>query len=253
MSVSDSAADSDLFALLRTRPGTPLAAAADHVLVGRYTWLVEHTARQYLGRGEQLEELRQIGFVGLMKAIRRFDPEKQTEFSAYAWPTVRGEIRKHFRDRRRWVQIPRKLQEHKQRITAAAEEFAQREGRDPRTEELAAALGLAADDVRAALAAPDNFTPFSLDAPLTTEDGDAGTWGEMIGHDDHDLDLFIEFEAVRSLLDGLPCRERRVLLLRFYGNRTQQEIAEATGLTQIQVSRILKRLLTTLRAALCTA
>lgn len=245
------APDEHLFHLLRSVSGTSVAEAVDRVLVGRYTWIVEHTARQYRNRGEHLDELRQTGFVGLMKAIRGFDSELGTEFRAYAWPTVRGEIRKHFRDRRRWIQIPRRFQELKQRVAVATDEFAQREGRSPSLEELAVVLDEPEQDVRAALAAQDNFAPYSLDTPLDAGDRGSENWGALLGRDDRDLDLLVEFEAVRPLLAEMPSRERQIVLLRYYGNRTQQEIAEMVGLSQMQVSRILTRLLISMRVALC--
>lgn len=244
--------DDRLFHLLRTSAGAPVAAAADRVLVDRYAWIVERCARQYLGRGEQLDELRQAGYVGLMKAIRGFDPAKENEFQAYAWPTVRGEIRKHFRDHRRWVQIPRKYQDLKRRIKTATDELTQREGRSPRVEDLAAVLGRPAEEIREALDTQDNFAPFSLDMPLDSADSAAESWGALFGEDDHQLDLWLEFESLRPLLAQMTPRDRRIVLLRYYGNCTQQEIAEATGLSQMQVSRILKRVLNSLRAALST-
>lgn len=249
----DNRSDAELFQQLRALaehdPGRePIAAT----LVARYTWLVHWAVNRYRGRGEQTEELEQVGYLGLVEAIDRFDPDRGVEFVSYARPTVLGEIRRHFRDRRRWVRLPRKIQDLKLQLGAATEHLTHTTGRTPTPAELAAHLDVDVDDVTEALATDDAFAPLSLDTPFG-DDGDASTYLDILIDDaDHDLDDIVDSEALWPLIGRLPAREQEMLLLRFYGNKTQSDIAKRLGISQMHVSRLLQQTLTRLRTQLTT-
>jgi len=203
-------------------------------------------ASRYRNRGIDMDDLEQVALLGLTKAAQRFDAAAGHPFMVFAVPTIRGELRRHFRDHGWMVRPPRRVQEmqgHLARATAALE---QRLDRSPRPSELADHLGADLDDVVEALAADGCFTPTSLDAPS----GTTGTpMGELIGQDDA-ISAVEARTMLRPLIADLPERERRVLVMRFFEERTQQEIADSVGLTQAQVSRVLARILRQLRERL---
>lgn len=221
-------------------------ARAYELLVERYQWLVRWAANKYANRGEQVEELEQVGYLGLVEAIQRFDVYRGFDFVTFARPTVLGEIRRHFRDGRRWVRLPRKIQELKLDIKDATEELSQETGHLPSAAELAEHLQTDEGLVTEALGADDAFTPLSLDAPLG-DDEEGATHLDAMGADDADLDEIIDTESLWPLLEKLPEREQQMLLLRFYGNKTQSDIADRLGISQMHVSRLLSQTLETLR------
>jgi RNA polymerase sigma-B factor len=245
MTPQDDATDTELFASL-SDPDDTVRERASEALVLRYDWLVRWATSRYSGRGEQRDELSQVGYLGLVEAVRRFDPDRGVDFVTFARPTVLGEIRRHFRDGRRWIRLPRRIQELKMRIKEATDDLYQELGRPPSTAELADYLEVGTDDVEEAMGTDDMFTPVSLDTPIG-EEADAPTHAETIGDDDAQLDDVIDSESLWPLLDRLPEREREMLLLRFYGNKTQSEIAEHLGISQMHVSRLLSRTLKSLR------
>jgi len=201
-------------------------------------------AARYAGRGVDLEELRQVAYVGLMLAIGRFDPDRGSPFVAFARPTVQGELQRHFRDRRRWIRLPRRLQETKAAIEPAREELVHTLGRWPTTGELAVFLALEEDAVREAMAADDTFALRPLDEPL----GDDGVFlTDLLGAPDPRLDLVLDRHLLRGLLAGLPVRDREIVQLSFFADRTQVEIGELLGISQMHVSRLLKQTLCSLR------
>lgn len=215
-------------------------------LIRRYGFLVRWAVKRYAHGSEQAEELAQVGYLGLVEAIDRFDPTRGVEFTSFARPTVLGEIRRHFRDGRRWVRLPRRIQELKLRIKEAADRLYQENGRRPSTVELAAELGVSEADVDEALGTDDGFAPLSLDAPV--DDGEETTTHlELLGETDSDLEGIVDSESVWPLLEDLPARERQLVLLRFFGNKTQTEIANRLGISQMHVSRLLDRTLRRLR------
>ena len=204
-------------------------------------------AARYRNRGIELEDLQQVALLGLTKAAHRFDPDLGHDFMSFAVPTIRGELRRHFRDLGWVVRPPRRVQELQSRISRAQAQLEQALGRSPRPSELASHLEVDLDDVVEALAADGCFTPTSLDTPL---DDVTTTLGDMIGEEDTTVEAVEAKVVLEPLIAELPARERRILFMRFYEERSQQDIADAVGLTQAQVSRILARLLAQLRSSL---
>ena len=240
--------DPELFAGLLA--GDPEAQRCRERLVERYTWLANSSARRYTARGESDEDLRQIACVGLLEAISRFDPTRGVEFEFFARPTILGHLRRHFRDSRRWVRVPRRLQELATEVKDAREVLAERNRRTPTLPELAEHVGAPEAEVAEALAAEQFFAPASLDAPVGA-DADAGaSRGDFLGAPDARLDLIVGWTALRPLIDALPDREREILIGTFWHDETQASVGQRLGISQMQVSRVLARTLRDLRAVL---
>jgi RNA polymerase sigma-B factor len=242
--------DNALLARLRPLPqDSAERAAICEVLVERYAYLVRACVRPYRASPEPAEDLMQVGYLGLLKAIGNFDPVVGDSLAAYAAPCVSGEIKRHFRDKRWQVHVRRPLQELLLEIRAVSGELAQERGRAPADDELAVLLGVTEDDIRQARQAGLAFAATSLDAPVS-DDEDAATLSDMLGEDDQAVEHAIDMAAVRAHLDDLPEREQRILNLRFYGNLTQAEIGQRLGISQMHVSRLLARALSYLRQQL---
>ena len=222
------------------------------ILVDRYERLVRSCVRQYRGSPEPTEDLMQVGYVGLLKAINNFDPGFGNSLTAYAAPCVSGEIKRHFRDKRWQVHVRRAAQELLLEMRKATEDLTHKLGRQPTNEELAERLGVSADDLLEAQQADMVFTSYSLDAPLSDGD-DPGQLADMLGDEDADVERAIDMEAVATHWDELPEREQRILTMRFYGNLTQAEIGATLGISQMHVSRLLSRALAHLRSRLLDA
>jgi RNA polymerase sigma-B factor len=205
-------------------------------------------ARRYRGRGEPLEDLEQVAKLGLVKAIDRYDPDRGS-FTAYAVITISGEIKRHFRDKTWGVHVPRRIQDLSLEVAHASMVLTNTSARAPSVDELAAHLGVGEGLVRQAQASAAGYSPASLNAPIIGGDGVA-EFGDMIGSPDHDLESVDDKITVATLLLRMPVRERRMLAMRFYGNRTQAEIATELGVSQMHVSRLLSRALTWLRKAM---
>ena len=203
-------------------------------------------ARRYRGRGLSDDDLEQVAAVGLVKAVRGFRPEAGYDFMAYAVPTIRGEVRKHFRDQGWMVRPTRRIQELQARITRAEGELAQSLGRSPRPSEVTEYLEESRAEVDEALASFGCFTPASLDRPIG-DAGDTPSLGEMIGFDDPEREAVEARVVLAPLVRGLAPRDRRIVELRFFCGWTQQQIATDIGVTQMQVSRLLTRILRHLR------
>jgi RNA polymerase sigma-B factor len=245
--------DGDAEALLsdmnRLAEGDPLRERIRTQLVDMHAPIARSIARRYAHRGEPLEDIEQAAFLGLVKAINRFDPELGDRFLAYAAPMMTGEVKRHFRDRTWGVHMPRRLQELSLALTPAVQEFVHRHGRSPTTKEIAGLLHLSEEETVEVIAAWESYRPVSLDAPAG-EDEDAQSLGDSVGDDDPMLDTLVDGHALRPLIDELPDRERQILLLRFFGNKTQSQIGEEIGISQMHVSRLLIRSLERLRAGL---
>ncbi|MCW2933841.1 MAG: flagellar biosynthesis protein FliA [Actinomycetia bacterium] len=242
--------DEELLARCRELPAdSQERAAAREILVKRYEPIVRGCVRQYRGSPEPVEDLMQVGYVGLLKAINNFDPAFGGGLRAYALPCISGEVKRHFRDKRWQVRVTRPLQELLLEMRAAVEGLTHDLGRHPTDAELAARLGVTEEELRAARQAAEGFTALSLDAPLTGGD-DPGELGSLLGEDDAAVDRAVDMEAVAQHWDELPQREQRILVLRFYGNLTQEEIAGRLGISQMHVSRLLARALDQLRSRL---
>ena len=204
-------------------------------------------ARRYHGRGIPEEDIDQVANLGLVMAAQRFDPEQGHDFLSFAVPTIRGEIRRHFRDAGWTIRPPRAVQELQTKIRAAEGELYQQLGHSPRPSEIAKHLGVELDAVRDSLAANGCFTPTSLDtSPEETDGGPADHLGEL----DPAFTSAEARVAIKSLLTDLSPRELRILEMRFFRDCTQAEIGREIGVTQMQVSRLLSRLLARLRKRL---
>jgi RNA polymerase sigma-B factor len=220
--------------------------------VDRYGKLVRSCVRQYRGSPEPTEDLMQVGYVGLLKAINNYNPEVGDSLAAYAQPCVSGEIKRHFRDKRWQIHVRRSAQELLLELRKANEELTHKLGRAPAEDELAKRLGVSQDDMQEALQADLVFSTYSLDAPLSDRD-DPALLADMLGDDDPGVTHTIDMESVNTHWDELPEREQRILVMRFYGNLTQTEIGDRLGISQMHVSRLLARALAHLRSKLLDA
>ncbi|WP_435590735.1 RNA polymerase sigma factor SigF [Nocardia sp. bgisy118] len=211
--------------------------------------LAEHIARRFAGRGEAFDDLHQIARLGLVQAVDRFDVSRGSSFLSFAVPTVMGEVRRHFRDRTWSVRVPRRLKEIQQSIGPATDVLAQRLGRMPTARELAAELDVELSEITQALVASNGYQSSSLDAAYRDgdDDGSARAAVDALGAEEPCYRLLEEAMAVRPLIADLPERERQVLVMRFFENKTQTQIAERLGVSQMQISRILAKTLKTLR------
>jgi RNA polymerase sigma-B factor len=214
--------------------------------------LPETLARNYRGRGEAVTDLTQVATVGLIKAVDRYEADAGPGFTAYAIPTIVGEIKRHFRDKGWTIRVPRRLQEIGMALPKARSALSQRLGRSPTVAEVADALDLSEDEVIEAIDAAQVYRPNSLSTPVDGSDGTAGAplLGDVLGAPDERYDLVDNRESLRPLVKELPEREQRILALRFYGNLTQAEIAARIGVSQMHVSRLLSRALARLREGL---
>ncbi|MFE3646507.1 RNA polymerase sigma factor SigF [Streptomyces sp. NPDC059122] len=235
-----------MFYELRKLPdGSPERAELRNTLVRMHLPLVEHLARRFRNRGEPLDDLTQVATIGLIKSVDRFDPDRGVEFSTYATPTVVGEIKRHFRDKGWAVRVPRRLQELRLSLTTATAELSQRHGRAPTVHELAEHLGISEEEVLEGLESANAYSTLSLDVPDTDDESPAVA--DTLGAEDEALEGVEYRESLKPLLEDLPPREKKILLLRFFGNMTQSQIAQEVGISQMHVSRLLARTLAQLR------
>lgn len=230
---------------------TSSPAERDHAreqLVLLHTGLVEHLARRFSGRGEPVEDLVQVGMVGLLKAVDRFDPTREVSLAGFATPTVLGEIKRHFRDKGWSIRVPRHLQEMRLRLAAATEELTQRLQRSPTVADLAGYLEVSEEDVIQGLESSYAYNTQPLE--VTTDDDADVSPSLRLGSNDAGFDLVVDRESLKPLLRALPEREQRLLRLRFFDGLTQTGIAAELGISQMHVSRLLSRTLESLREAL---
>ncbi|GAA2602390.1 RNA polymerase sigma factor SigF [Streptomyces axinellae] len=234
-----------LFIELRKLPEGPERSELRNHLVRMHLPLVEHLARRFRNRGEPLDDLTQVATIGLIKSVDRFDPERGVEFSTYATPTVVGEIKRHFRDKGWAVRVPRRLQELRLSLTSATAELSQQHGRAPTVHELAQRLSISEEEVLEGLESANAYSTLSLDVPDTDDESPAVA--DTLGAEDDALEGVEYRESLKPLLEELPPREKKILLLRFFGNMTQSQIAQEVGISQMHVSRLLARTLAQLR------
>ncbi|HET8717558.1 MAG TPA: sigma-70 family RNA polymerase sigma factor [Nocardioidaceae bacterium] len=205
-------------------------------------------ASRYRGKGIAEDDLIQAAYMALLKAARNFDPGFEREFLSYAIPTIQGEVKRQFRDYGWMVRPPRPIQKLQGEVSAAMGELTHQLGRSPRVSEVAEHLGVPDEQVVEALSADGCYTPTSLDTPVG-EDG-SNTLGELISDSDQDMSAAEARIMLAPAVQSLPERDRQVLYLRFFKQHTQARIAEEIGVTQMQVCRILSRVLTQLRGQL---
>lgn len=230
-------------------PNDPQRVAVRDELVTMNLPLVEHLARRFRDRGENHDDLVQVGTVGLIKAVDRFDTDRGVQFSTYATPTIVGEIKRHFRDRGWAIRVPRRLQELRISLSRATSELSQSTGRSPTVADLAKHLDITEDEVLEGLESAQAYATSSLDAG-TSDGEDSMSLGATIGDEDAALEGVENRESLKPLLAALPDRERQILFLRFFDNKTQSEIADELEISQMHVSRILARTLAQLRTGL---
>jgi RNA polymerase sigma-B factor len=222
--------------------------SAQEALVRRFMPLARSLARRYDRSSEPFEDLLQVAYVGLLKALDRFDPERGYSFPSFAVPTILGEMRRYFRDCGWSVHVPRGDQERALRIREAQETLTNEHGHAPTVNQLAVYLELGVEQVLEALQATQAYEAMSLDAPRSGGEDEATTLGDAMGHEDERYEL-VELDAtIVSALEHIPARERTMLHMRFVGDLTQTEIAARLGISQMQVSRLLRRSLDQLRA-----
>ncbi|MER5813565.1 SigB/SigF/SigG family RNA polymerase sigma factor [Streptomyces sp. NPDC002033] len=235
--------------------GTPEYQYVRNTLIEMNASLVQYAVRRFRTRGENgdIEDIVQVGTIGLIKAIDRFDPARENEFSTLAMPYITGEIKRHFRDTTWAVRVPRRLQELRIDIAKAKEELTVRLDRSPTVADLAAHLDLTDDEVIEGLVAANGHTSGSLDAPQS-EHGDGPTEGhtlaDVMGEEEPAMELVEDIQTLAPLLEQLSERERTMLRMRFGEELTQAQIGAALGISQMQVSRLLTRLLAHLRASM---
>ena len=237
-----------LFAAMQGSENEYEAAGLRDQLVEMHLPLAEYLARRFGNRGELHEDLVQVATIGLIKAIDRFDLERGVEFSTYATPTIVGEIKRHFRDRGWTIRVPRRLQEIQSVINQAVSDLGQELGRSPTVAELAKKVGMTEEEILEGLESANAYSPLSLDAPDPS--GEVGAVIEQLGDYDDALDAVVDRETIKPLLEQLDARAKRILLLRFFRNMTQSQIAEELGISQMHVSRLLSRTLADLRKSL---
>jgi RNA polymerase sigma-B factor len=217
--------------------------AARAELAERMLPLARSLARRYAGRGEPLDDLEQVASLGLLKAIDRFDVSRDVRFATFAVPTIVGELKRHFRDRGWMLRVPRDIQELCARVARCRETLTRELGRSPTVPEVASTLGAAVEQVLEALRAADAYRMMSLDEPLAEGAGAL----DAIGGDDEGFELAEHRVLLRRGLDGLGAREREIVRLRFYEGLTQREIARAVGVSQMHVSRLIRRSIDAMR------
>lgn len=223
----------------------PRRALLRDELVTAHLPLATHIAQRFSHRGHPQDDLSQVATVGLINAVDRFDPHRGVDFLSYAVPTIMGEVRRHFRDTGWSMRVPRRLQELHLAVSKATSELSQDLGRAPQPSEIATHLGVKNEEIHEALEAGHAYRSSSLDELL----GDAEDLhlGDTVGISDTELDNVENREVIRPMLEKLPKRERTILVLRFFRSMTQTEIAQQIGISQMHVSRILSKTLSTLR------
>ncbi|MEU6344852.1 MULTISPECIES: RNA polymerase sigma factor SigF [unclassified Streptomyces] len=239
-----------LFQRLETlEEGTHEYSYVRNTLVELNLALVKFAASRFRSRSEPVEDIVQVGTIGLIKAIDRFEMSRGVEFPTFAMPTIIGEIKRFFRDTSWSVRVPRRLQELRLDLAKAGDELAQKLDRAPTVAELAERLQISETEVVEGMSASNAYTASSLDAQ-PEEDDSEGALADRIGYEDHGLEGIEYVESLKPLIAELPYRDRQILSLRFVGNMTQSEIGQELGISQMHVSRLLTRTLGRLRRGL---
>src|SRR5260221_3449284 len=242
--------DRELLRIVQSLPrASGRRAAACQLLVSRHRNLVRSCVQRYKRSPEPAEDLMQVGYVGLLKAINNFDPAVGGSLAAYAQPCISGEIKRHFRDKRWQVHVERSVQELVLQVREATRQLTQQLGHIPGDAEVTSHLGISDDDLREARRADLVFQPASLDAPLAGQPF-AFSLADVLGEGDPQGERTPDMESVAAHWDELPRREQKILLMRFYGDMTQAEIGQQLGISQMHVSRLLSHALGYLRQRL---
>jgi RNA polymerase sigma-B factor len=237
--------DRELFARMRAGDDT----RARETLIDRYLPLARRLARRYQHTDEPIEDLIQVASIGLLKAVDRFDCSREVMFSSYAVPTILGELKRHFRDRTWSVRVPRDLQELALRVDQTVTRLSLGRRRSPTVGEVARAVETSEEQVLEAMEAMGAYRASSLDVPRSSRDEETESVAETIGSADQGYDRAEERATLEPLMAGITERERTVLRLRFSDDLTQAEIGERIGVSQMQVSRLIRQALSRLRAS----
>lgn len=239
----------DLFVRYRAETNEAELVRLRAELVDQYIGLVEFLARRFKNRGEPLDDLTQVGMIGLLKAIDRFELDREVEFSTYATPTIVGELKRHFRDKGWAVRVPRRLQELHLELTKIISQLGHDLGRSPNVQEIAKATGYTDEQVLEGMEIAQAYNFTSLDAPLDSGDEGSSTFADQLGEEDKQIENLEYWASLAPEVVKLPEREQQILFLRFFKGLTQSEIADKLGISQMHVSRLLNRTLVKLRHA----
>ncbi|MFE9454098.1 RNA polymerase sigma factor SigF [Streptomyces sp. NPDC006739] len=233
--------------------GTPEYSDARNTLIEMNMSLVRFAAGRFRSRGPQeMEDIVQVGMIGLIKAIDRFELSREVEFTSFAIPYIVGEIKRFFRDTTWAVHVPRRLQEARVHLARATEELRSRLGRTPTVKELSELMCLSEEEVVEARLAANGYTSASLDAALSTSEDGESALADFIGTDDQALELVEDFHALAPMISALDERDRQIIHMRFVDELTQAQIGERLGVSQMHVSRLLSRTLARLREGMLT-
>ncbi|WP_393101480.1 RNA polymerase sigma factor SigF [Streptomyces sp. LN325] len=233
--------------------GTPEYQYARNTLIEMNVSLVQYAAGRFRSRSQdEMEDIVQVGTIGLIKAIDRFELTREVEFTSFAVPYIVGEIKRFFRDTSWAVHVPRRLQEARIQLAKATEELSSRLGRTPTVKELSQLMCLSEDEVNEARLASNGYASSSLDAAINSGEDSETALADFIGADDSALELVEDFNALAPLIAELDDRERRIIHMRFVDELTQAQIGEHLGVSQMHVSRLLTRTLAKLRAGMLT-
>lgn len=232
MQTTNSLSDRERFRRYRQSGGR----AERNALIEEHRWLAIHCARRFAGKGEPFDDIVQVAMLGVLKAVERYDPDYGSTFATFAVPTVMGELRRHFRDTTWAVHVPRRARDLQHTVKVAVDELCQALGRSPTAKEVAEHTGVAVEAVLDALEAARCYRNAAL--PATTDDDGANP--AEIGDDDRGFRAVEARVTVQRLLNELPPRERRIVELRYMSGLTQSQIAEVVGISQVQVSRLLR-------------
>ncbi|MCX4812569.1 RNA polymerase sigma factor SigF [Streptomyces sp. NBC_01239] len=233
--------------------GTPEYQYARNTLIEMNITLVRYAASRFRSRSQdEMEDIVQVGTIGLIKAIDRFELSREVEFTSFAIPYITGEIKRFFRDTSWAVHVPRRLQEARVQLAKANEELRSRLGRMPTVKELSQLMCLSEEEVNEARLASNGYNSASLDAAISSSDDGEAALADFIGLDDNALELVEDFNALAPLIAELDDRERRIIHMRFVDELTQAQIGEHLGVSQMHVSRLLNRTLSKLRTGMLT-
>ncbi len=236
----------EMFAELRHTSDPELRAA----LIERHEGLVRHVARRYMNSGESYEDIVSVGHLGLVNAVDRFDPTRGTKFATFAVPTIKGEIRRYFRDRTWGLRVPRRVQELSLKARQVLDEMTQRHGRSPTYAELAEQLHVGEEDVIEAMEVGRQHDLLSIDAAQDDEEGAGQSAADRAGDVDMDLESLGQRAEISWALQQLPARQRLIVIMRFYMDMSQQDVGERLGISQMHVSRLQQKALARLRQVL---
>ncbi|MBV2356327.1 RNA polymerase sigma factor SigF [Streptomyces sp. J2-1] len=240
--------------LARVEEGTPEHQYARNTLIEMNMSLVRFAAGRFRSRGpEEMEDIVQVGMIGLIKAIDRFELSREVEFTSFAVPYIVGEIKRFFRDTSWAVHVPRRLQEARVQLARATEELRSRLGRTPTTRELSELMSLSEDEIVEARLASNGYKSASLDAAISGSDDGEAALADFIGGEDTALGLVEDFHALAPMIGELDERDRKIIHWRFVEELTQKEIGDRLGVSQMHVSRLITRLLARLRAGMLDA